>query len=88
MFDAADRTGGNGKCLNDYMLKGPDLLTSLWGIMWGNIKGMFVRIKIRPQDQDALSFLWRSDTTKPVKTYVMTSLIFGAKCFPFVAQFI
>ncbi|XP_073949058.1 uncharacterized protein [Choristoneura fumiferana] len=28
VFDAADST--NGTCLNDYLLKGPDLLTSLW----------------------------------------------------------
>ncbi|XP_073949057.1 uncharacterized protein [Choristoneura fumiferana] len=49
---------------------------------------MFLRIQIRPQDQDALRFLWRNNPTEPVKTYVMTSLIFGAKCSPFVAQFI
>ncbi|XP_063547081.1 uncharacterized protein LOC134754673 [Cydia strobilella] len=96
VFDAADSSAGS--CLNDYLLKGPDLLTSLWGIMLrfrenriavsGDIKDMFLRIQIHPQDQDALRFLWRDNPTEPVKTYVMTSLIFGAKCSPFVAQFI
>ncbi|XP_073960771.1 uncharacterized protein [Choristoneura fumiferana] len=54
----------------------------------GDIKDMFLRVKIQPQDQNALRFLWRDNPTGPVKTYVMTSLIFGAKCSPFVAQFI
>ncbi|XP_063386121.1 uncharacterized protein LOC134672147 [Cydia fagiglandana] len=96
VFDAADSSAGS--CLNDYLLKGPDLLTSLWGIMLrfrenriavsGDIKDMFLRIQIHQQDQDALRFLWRDNPAEPVKTYVMTSLIFGAKCSPFVAQFI
>nr|XP_049705396.1 uncharacterized protein LOC126056460 [Helicoverpa armigera] len=96
VFDAADKI--NGKCLNDYLLTGPDLLSSLYGIMLrfrenkiavtGDIKDMFLRIKIREEDQHALRFLWRNSPTEEVKTYVMTSLIFGANCSPFVAQFI
>ncbi|XP_037303564.1 uncharacterized protein LOC115446067 [Manduca sexta] len=54
----------------------------------GDIKDMFLRVKILPTDQDALRFLWRENSNKPVKTYKMTSLIFGASCAPFVAQFI
>lgn len=98
VFDAADKT--DGKCLNDYLLKGPDLLSSLLGIMLrfreqkiavtGDIKDMFLRVKIRPEDQNALRFLWRNSQspTEPVRTFAMTSLIFGANCSPFVAQFV
>ncbi|KAL0833088.1 hypothetical protein ABMA28_001198 [Loxostege sticticalis] len=39
---------------------------------------MFLRVKVHPEDQQAFRFL----------TYVMTSLIFGANCSPFVAQFV
>ncbi|XP_059053111.1 uncharacterized protein LOC131847549 [Achroia grisella] len=54
----------------------------------GDIKDMFLRIKVREEDQNALRFLWRSSPAEHEKTYVMTSLIFGAKCSPFIAQFI
>ncbi|XP_073962971.1 uncharacterized protein [Choristoneura fumiferana] len=96
VYDAAAKT--NGVSLNDYLLKGPDLLKSLFGIMLrfrehriavtGDIKDMFLRIKIRNEDQNALRFLYRSNPNEPVKTYVMTSLIFGANCSPFIAQHI
>lgn len=96
VFDAANEV--EGLCLNDYLLKGPDLLTSLFGIMLrfredriavtGDIQDMFLRIKILLSDQDALRFLWRESPDDPVRTYAMTSLIFGAKCSPFIAQFV
>jgi len=54
----------------------------------GDIKDMFLRIKIIPDDQHALRFLWRDNPNAPIKTFVMTSLIFGANCSPFIAQFI
>ncbi|XP_063829328.1 uncharacterized protein LOC135078710 [Ostrinia nubilalis] len=105
VYDAAAKTGGLS--LNDYLLKGPDLLMSLFGIMLrfrenkiavtADIKDMFLRVKIRPEDQDALRFIYRGDPTKafspemlkePLKTFVMTSLIFGANCSPFIAQYV
>lgn len=59
-----------------------------------DIRDMFLRVKILPEDQNALRFLWKSTSLgsdapeEPIRTYKMTSLIFGANCFPFVAQFI
>ncbi|XP_063547169.1 uncharacterized protein LOC134754760 [Cydia strobilella] len=97
VYDAAAKS--QGKSLNDFLLTGPDLLASLFGIMvrfredrvavTGDIKDMFLRIKINPVDQNAIKFLWRGrNPTGPVKTYAMTSLIFGANCSPFIAQYI
>lgn len=98
VFDAAAKTCGVS--LNDYLLKGPDLLMGLFGIMLrfrenkigitGDIRDMYLRIKILPKDQDALRFLWRDNQEQngPINTYTMTSLIFGANCSPFIAQFI
>ncbi|XP_030022750.2 uncharacterized protein LOC115441955 [Manduca sexta] len=96
VFDAA--ACANGQSLNNYLLTGPDLLVSLFGIMLrfrenavavtGDIRDMFLRVKIRPQDQDVFRFLWRDNPSEEVRTFVMTSLIFGANCSPFIAQFI
>ncbi|XP_063367679.1 uncharacterized protein LOC134656091 [Cydia amplana] len=96
VFDCAAKSKGTS--LNDYLLQGPDLLASLFGIMVrfrenryavaGDLRDMFLRVKIRPEDQDALRFLWRTDSKQPVKTYAMTSLVFGANSSPFIAQYV
>lgn len=48
---------------------------------------MFLRNKILPEDQDAPRFQWRDDINSTIESYKMTSLIFGANCSPFIAQF-
>lgn len=98
VFDAAAKS--QGYSLNDYLLQGPDLLISLFGVLLrfrehqvaitGDIKDMFLRVQIRKEDQDALRFLWKDDinSTKPPTKFAMNSLIFGACCSPFVAQYV
>ncbi|XP_063538669.1 uncharacterized protein LOC134747922 [Cydia strobilella] len=96
VHDASATTAG--RSLNDYLLQGPDLLQSLLGIMlrfrekpiaiMGDIKEFFLRIKITREDQHALRFLWRENVNSELKTYVMTSLLFGTNCSPFIAQHI
>lgn len=94
VFDAANRS--HGVCLNDQILEGPDLLLSLQGILFrfrersiavtADIQEMFLRVKIRPEDQPAQQFLWREDRTEPPRLYKMTSMIFGAASSPFLAH--
>ncbi|XP_059045880.1 uncharacterized protein LOC131841577 [Achroia grisella] len=96
VFDGAGKV--NGLCLNDFLLTGPDLYNSLLGIMLrfrehkyvivGDIKDMFLRIRIRAEDQHLFRFLWREDDKSPLKICVMQSLVFGATCSPFIAQHI
>lgn len=97
VFDAAARS--HGVSLNDMLLEGPDLLLSLQGIVFrfrekpiaiaADIQEMFLRIKIRPEDQPAQQFLWRgSDRTQPPRHYKMTSMIFGAVSSPFMAHYV
>ncbi|XP_059062792.1 uncharacterized protein LOC131855534 [Achroia grisella] len=96
VFDGAGKV--NGLCLNDFLLTGPDLYNSLLGIMLrfrehkyvivGDIKDMFLRIRIRAEDQHLFRFLWREDDQSPLKICVMQSLVFGATCSPFIAQHI
>ncbi|GBP22936.1 hypothetical protein EVAR_95336_1 [Eumeta japonica] len=96
VFDAAART--NGKCLNDALLTGPDLIRSLLGVLVrfrqgrvavsADIKEMFLRVKIRKEDRDSLRFLWRNNMHENPQEYRMTSLIFGAASSPCTAIYI
>ena len=72
VFDAAAEV--NGRCLNDALETGPDLLNPLLGILLKfrekeiafttDIKEMFLRIKIRGKDQDSQRFLWKDLRTE------------------------
>ncbi|XP_049866576.1 uncharacterized protein LOC126367197 [Pectinophora gossypiella] len=96
VHDAAARN--EGISLNSLLIPGPDLLQPLLKILFrfreglvamtADIKEMFPQVRIREQDRDALRYLWRSDKSQPLKEFRMTSVIFGACCSPFVAQFI
>lgn len=53
----------------------------------GDIRKMYHQILILPEDRNSQRFLWRSgDVSKPVDTYVMDVLTFGASCSPCSAQ--
>ncbi|XP_049866070.1 uncharacterized protein LOC126366823 [Pectinophora gossypiella] len=85
-------------CLNDHLLTGPDLLQSLPGVLMrfrrhpiavtADIAEMFMQVKIREEDRDALRYLWRgNDRDGPPREYRMSSLIFGASSSPCTAIF-
>ncbi|XP_045023467.1 uncharacterized protein LOC116929559 [Daphnia magna] len=70
----------HGTCLNDVLLRGPDLLTNLVGILLffrqyavplvADIEKMFHQVRVRPIDGPAFRFLWRDPgSTKPVDVY-------------------
>lgn len=97
VFDAAARS--HSVCLNDRLLEGPDLLLPLPGIIFrfrekaiavtADIQEMFLRIKIRTEDQPAQQFLWRgANRTEPPRHYKMTSMIFGAASSPYMAHYV
>lgn len=97
VFDAA--ATHRGTSLNDNLLSGPDLLNSLLGVLFrfrlgpiaytADIADMFLRVKIRVEDQGAQLFLWRGqDREKEPDVYAMDSMIFGAKSSPTSAIFI
>jgi hypothetical protein len=97
VYDAAAKV--NNISLNDCLLKGPDLLNSLAGILWrvrmhsvavaGDIKDMYHRIVIKKDDKDAQRFLWRDcDSSRPPDTYVLEVMTFGACSSPASAEWI
>ncbi|XP_063636132.1 uncharacterized protein LOC134806742 [Cydia splendana] len=89
----------HGRSLNDMLHTGPDFLQSLPGVIMkfrqhsiavsADLKEMFMQIKIREEDRDALRFLWRGDRREgEPEEYRMTSVIFGASSSPCTALYI
>ncbi|XP_073835482.1 uncharacterized protein isoform X3 [Musca autumnalis] len=97
VFDAAAEV--EGVALNKCLLSGPDINNPLITILFkfregpiavcADIQEMFHQIAVKKADQNCQRFLWRDgDVNKPVETYVMERLIFGATCSPTIAQFV
>ncbi|XP_065365528.1 uncharacterized protein LOC135958553 [Calliphora vicina] len=98
VWDAAAKS--HNKSLNDFLICGPDLLTSLFNILiefrvgqiaiCGDIAEMFHRINVKDEDMHAQRFLWFENGTiipRPC-VYVMKALTFGISCAPCIAHFV
>jgi hypothetical protein len=86
-----------GHRLNDYWLKGPDLLNNLFGVILrfrenpvaihGDISKMYHRVLIPQVDQHVHRFVWRNmEVERDPDIYVKTVLTFGDKPAPAMAQ--
>ena len=97
VFDCAARS--NGTSLNDSLLKGPDFMNSLMGVLLrfrkgriavvADIKKMFYQVRCTPEDCDALRFLWYPDGNTNLRAvpHRMKVHLFGAKSSPSCASF-
>ena len=88
MFDCASKSHGHS--LNDYLMKGPNLINSLVGVLLrfhkhpvAVVSIMFHQVRVAPRDRDALRFLWwaKGDLEAEPKVYHMLVHLFGAKSF-------
>ena len=87
-----------GVSLNDTLLQGPDLLNPLVGVLCrfrnepvafiGDIEAMFHQVRVIPEHQNYLRFLWwpDGDFNQPLHEYAMTVHIFGATSSPCMAN--
>jgi len=88
-----------GSSLNAQLLKGPDFMSSLVGVLTrfrlekvaivGDVEQMFHQMYVDPKDRKYLRFLWWPDgdlNVKPV-AYQMNVHLFGATSSPGCAQF-
>ena len=95
VFDASAKF--NSTSLNDWLLKGPDQMNDLLGILLrfrlgkiaitSDVEQMFYNFKVAEKDKDFLRFLWLDDDLETVKTYRMNKHIFGATSSPGVATY-
>ena len=90
VFDAAATYSGTS--LNQNLLKGPDFLNNLIGVLtrfregqfaiMGDIEAMFHQVKVSKEDKDSLRFLWRTNPNLPINKYIMQPHIFGTTDSP------
>ena len=97
VFDASRKF--SGVSLNSQLLSGPDINSSLVGVLcrfrmyrypWSaDLAQMFSRIQTYPADSDSLRFLWfeNNQLDGSIIDHQMTSHIFGSTCSPAIAQF-
>ena len=88
-----------GACLNKELLQGPNLTSSLLGVLlrfreepvafMGDIQAMFHQVKVAEEDRDLLRFLWwpNGDITQELRQYRMTVHLFGAVSSPSCASY-
>ncbi|XP_062704646.1 uncharacterized protein LOC134286949 [Aedes albopictus] len=94
VWDAAARVGD--VCLNSELLKGPDMLVSLLGVVFrfrqrmyaiaGDIRQMFLQIKMREIDRQSQLFLYSCEGIAEPDIYMLDVVTFGARCSPCSAQ--
>ena len=86
--------------LNQQLLQGPDLTSTLIGVLirlrkgeiaiTSDIEGLFNQVRVPHDRRDLLRFLWwpDGDISQPLKEYRMKRHLFGATLFPSRVNFV
>ena len=95
VFDASAKSS-SGVSLNDTLLVGPTIHSPLLDVLLrfrshrialiADVSKMYRAIELVPADQDLHRFVWRKETTEPLKDYRMTRLTFGVSASSFAAN--
>ncbi len=84
--------------LNNFLLSGPNLLNEVNDVLLrfrsglysysGDVKQMFLKIRLPPQDRPYHCFLWRPEPHLPSRVYQFQVHVFGNAGSPFLAVFV
>ncbi|XP_072030104.1 uncharacterized protein [Amphiura filiformis] len=97
VFDCA--ASYKGRSLNNELLQGPDLTSSLVGVLlrfrehpvalMADVEAMYYQVRVPKSDRDLLRFLWwpDGDINMPLQEYRMNVHVFGATSSPACANF-
>ena len=94
VFNASAKTSSNIS-LNDILMVGPTFYKNLVHILLkfrsyrvaiiGDVSKIYRAVQLHEKDRDLHRFLWRANTTRPIKDYRMTRVTFGVASSAFVA---
>lgn len=94
VFDASAKTS-TGFSLNQTLFSGPKLQNNLNDVLMRfrfhpivflcDIRQMFRQIQMHPDDCNYQLLFWRENSSKPLLTYCLTTVVFGFICSPFLA---
>ena len=97
VFDCSAKFNGNS--LNDVLLQGPNLTSTLIGVLtrfrenpvafMADVQAMFYQVRVPPEHYTFLRFFWwpGGDLHQPMKEYYMRVHLFGAVSSPSVCNF-
>ena len=102
VYDASARPQRAIPSLNDCLLRGPNLMPSLCGmlvrfrlgsiVLLADVEKAFLQLSIQEQDRDVTRFLWYRDVSNPhlvegnLATYRFCRVPFGIICSPFLLE--
>ena len=95
VYDVSARTHSGAPSLNECLNPGPPLQNQLWSVLVRarfhplviarDIKQVFLQVRIREDDRDALRFYWLKDlNSQTAEALRLTRALFGLTCSPFL----
>ncbi|XP_076301937.1 uncharacterized protein LOC143220085 [Lasioglossum baleicum] len=85
----------NGKSLNDFLLRGPNLLPNLADVLlrwrWyrfvfsADIEKMYWQILVHPEDRRWQRIVWRPGQKEGILDYELNTVTYGLACAPYLA---
>lgn len=94
VFDASNKTT-NGQSLNDVLMVGPTLQSTLYVILLrfrkyafaltADVTKMYRQVKINEEHQDLQRIVWRENEIDPINEYRLTTVTYGTASAPFLA---